>query len=80
MRFQRDVKAFQIRDVEVTAAQTQEVYEGMTETSAFHHEPSLAKPVPTPTPEQLNAFFARLESFCQHQKKTAPAKQAAAGP
>jgi hypothetical protein len=43
MRFQRDVKAQHIRDVEVTAALTQEVYDGMTETSPYHHEPAVSK-------------------------------------
>lgn len=71
MRFQRDVKTLKIRDVEVTTAQTREIYEGMTETSPFHHEPALAKPVPKPTPEQLRAFFARIESFCEPDRALA---------
>jgi energy-coupling factor transporter ATP-binding protein EcfA2 len=63
MRFQRDVKALKIKEVEVTAAQTQEIYDGMTETSPYHHQASLAKPVPTPTPEDLKRFLERLDRF-----------------
>ena len=69
MRFQRDVKAQHIRDVEVTAALTQEVYDGMTETSPYHHEPALAKPVSTPTITELKGFFERLVRFCDGLKK-----------
>lgn len=69
MRFQRDVKAQHIRDVEVTAALTQEVYDGMTETSPYHHEPALAKPVGTPSIAELKSFFERLERFCDSLKK-----------
>ncbi|MEA2360037.1 MAG: hypothetical protein QOI62_3297 [Solirubrobacteraceae bacterium] len=69
MRFQRDVKAQHIRDVEVTASLTQEVYDGMTETSPYHHEPALAKPVSTPTIAELKGFFERLERFCDSFKK-----------
>lgn len=77
MRFQRDVKAQHIRDVKVTAAQTQEVFEGMTETSPFHHLASLAKPVPMPSLDELKAFLDRLERFCQSSKKAAPVETAA---
>ena len=85
MRFQRDVKAQHIRDVEVTASLTEEVYDGMTETSPYHHEPALAKPVSTPTIAELKGFFKRLERFCDSLKtKQAGASKAqasaAAGP
>jgi hypothetical protein len=85
MRFQRDVKAQHIRDVEVTAALTQEVYDGMTETSPYHHEPALAKPVSMPTIAELQGFFERLERFCDSLKKkqtgmTKASAPAAAGP
>lgn len=79
MRFQRDVSARKIRDVVVTADLTREVYEGMTETSPFHHEASLAKPIPTPTIDELKSFFGRLESFCGALRaKPAAAKKAVA--
>jgi ABC-type transport system involved in cytochrome c biogenesis ATPase subunit len=77
MRFQRDVKALHIRDVAVTPDLTKEVFDGMTETSPYHHSSALAKPTPTPSIEDLRKFFARLEAFCKDvkQKQGSAAKE-----
>ncbi len=75
MRFQRDVKALKIRDVVVTPELTGEVLEAMDETSPYHHDPALAKPVPTPSPEDLRRFLERLEVFCGTLKKRKSKRQ-----
>jgi hypothetical protein len=69
MRFQRDVKALHIQDVIVTPDLTRQVFDGMTETSPYHHSSALAKPTPIPTIEDLRKFFARLEQFCTAAKQ-----------
>ena len=69
MRFQRDVKALRIQDVIVTPDLTRQVFDGMTETSPYHHSSALAKPTPIPTIEDLRKFFARLEQFCTAAKQ-----------
>lgn len=81
MRFQRDVKTTHIRDLNITTALTEEVFDGMTETSPYHHAAALAKPVPLPTIDQLRKFFDRLEKFCEavKQKPAAEAQSRAAG-
>ena len=79
MRFQRDVKALHIRDVVVTSDLTKEIFDGMTETSPYHHSSALAKPTPTPSIEDLRRFLARLEQFCTAVKQkpvSAPAATA----
>ncbi|MDQ2984374.1 MAG: AAA family ATPase [Actinomycetota bacterium] len=80
MRFQRDVKALHIKDVAVTADLTKEVFDGMTETSPYHHSSALAKPTPTPSIEDLRKFFARVEEFCKvvKQKQGSAAKEKSA--
>jgi hypothetical protein len=70
MRFQRDVKVLKIRKVLVTPDLTAEVIAGMDETSPYHHRAALAKPVPTPSVEDLRRFLGRLETFCEAVKKT----------
>jgi len=63
MRFQRDVKAQHIRDIVITPALTKEAFDGMTETSPFHHAETMEAPAQTPTTAELRAFLARLEGF-----------------
>lgn len=70
--FQRDLKVLKIPDVVVTSHLTAEVVAGLNETSPYHHRPALAKPVPTPSVDELREFLARLENFCgalKQQKK-----------
>lgn len=75
MRFQRDVKVLRLRKVVVTAELTSEVLDAMDETSPYHHDPALAKPVPTPSAAELRRFLERLEDFCARLKKKKTTEQ-----
>lgn len=63
MRFQRDVKTLNIRQITVTPSLTKEVFDGMTETNPFHHAETMEAPAQTPTVAELRGFFSRLEAF-----------------
>ncbi|MGH3118965.1 MAG: AAA family ATPase, partial [Gaiellales bacterium] len=80
MRFQRDVRALKIRDVVVTEEATAEVLDAMNEVSAYHHEAALAKPVPTPSSQQLRGFLERLETFRDGLKKRKKEKEKQTAP
>jgi hypothetical protein len=43
----------------------------MTETSPYHHEAPLGKPVATPSIDELKGYLKRLETFCAGFKQKA---------